>query len=237
MKAAQAAEREVLERLRAEKRAKDERNFRALEQIMLEGRRQREQENMRRNDNSSFEVPAVNPHTGENVLDLPEADSLRQRRKERVDKWEQRSADAELAVPVDVPPPLPPAMAAAPARDKEVSQFGKPVKDTLKVDGQSGTVEAEQQQMNTPVVECASSFKVSAAPPVVPEQAKDKEKILGGEKGDAIKCCEEQGEVNSSSLSKEGEQRATETPVLDIAEKLETPCEVAAEDEDLEQLD
>ena len=116
IKASQAAEREVLERLRKEKREKDERNFRAMEQIMVEGRRIREQENMRRNDNPDLtptsaiadpQDPPLNPHTGEPVLNRPENESLRLIREGRLDKWEQRAQPTSGSLPVvaSLPPP------------------------------------------------------------------------------------------------------------------------------------
>lgn len=87
LEAAQEAERQELKNIRQEKDDADERNFRAFEQMIRQGqaiRTQREAQEVR--DGTFFPRPGAsefNPFSGEQIVNVPESDSLRLAREAR----------------------------------------------------------------------------------------------------------------------------------------------------------
>lgn len=107
---ANEAERQEVANIRKEKDEAEERNFRAFEAMMIEGqaiRRQREAEeaaarSIRIAANEGVEeipVPEVNPFTGENIIQVPESESVRQAREERWTKPVPSSIHQEILMP------------------------------------------------------------------------------------------------------------------------------------------
>jgi dynein assembly factor 1 len=92
--AANEAERQELLLIRKEKEEADERNFRAFEELMRQGsdiRRQREQEAQHLEGIEATDLPTavretactVNPFTGEDIIEIPESELVRQARENR----------------------------------------------------------------------------------------------------------------------------------------------------------
>lgn len=120
--AAMEAERLELQKIRKEKDEADERNYKAFEQLMLEGREIRRLKEAAvaaaassaddvRVQNSSDNVE-VNPFTGEAILHVPEAEELRIARE---DRWNEARIAAQNATSSSVPCstlPTPPPLAS-----------------------------------------------------------------------------------------------------------------------------
>lgn len=96
---AQEAERQELLQIRKEKDERDERNFKAFEEMMKEGMafRQRTEESKR--------SPEVNPFSGEEVVNVPESEELKNIREQR---WSNNSENVSNNL---LPPPPPPSTA------------------------------------------------------------------------------------------------------------------------------
>lgn len=91
---AQEAERMEIKLIRQEKDEADERNFRAFEQLMIQGkeiRRQREEQSNNNNTASATNnvldnnrvVEEINPFSGETIINVPESEELRKIREAR----------------------------------------------------------------------------------------------------------------------------------------------------------
>jgi len=102
--AAMEAERLELQNIRREKDDADERNYRAFEQLMLEGREiRRLREAAIAAQGQSTETEDINPFSGETILNVPEAEELRAAREAR---WNNASFEAQKAsASTFVPPP------------------------------------------------------------------------------------------------------------------------------------
>lgn len=86
-KAAQEAERDELDAIRREKKERDERNFLLFEQMMIDGRRKRQEDEAvkaRRGPDNNAEHE-VNPFSGEKILPVQDCAFLQQQREKR---WE-----------------------------------------------------------------------------------------------------------------------------------------------------
>ena len=84
--AANEAERAELKQIRREKDEADERNFRAFEELMLQGkeiRRQRELAQTASDTETLPPVATVNPFSGASVVEVPESDLVREAREQR----------------------------------------------------------------------------------------------------------------------------------------------------------
>lgn len=113
--AANEAERQELQAIRKEKDDADERNYRAFEQLMLEGqeiRRLREEAAVAAAGGASV-ANEINPFSGEEILHVPEAEELRLAREAR---WNNARLAAQNGDPVPstprgadatAPPPVP----------------------------------------------------------------------------------------------------------------------------------
>jgi dynein assembly factor 1, axonemal len=114
IEAAQAAERDMLNTIRNEKKEADDRNYHAFQDLMKEGleiRKAKEAtaaleanggigiENTNTNSN-------INPFSGEEVVPVPENPDLKKLREQR---WGNGDG-AVSGLSADIPPPLPPAM-------------------------------------------------------------------------------------------------------------------------------
>jgi len=119
VQAAQVAERAEIDAIRDEKKAADERNFRAMEEMMREGlaiRAEREAAAAAAAAEQGLPPPpptssAVNVFTGETVIPVPESDEVRKVREERLEKL--RTGANMPPVPPDSDgnsdlPPVPP---------------------------------------------------------------------------------------------------------------------------------
>ena len=101
IEAAQLAEREMLNTIRDEKKAADDRNHFAFQQLMKEGheiRRLREEEALANGENINDNI---NPFSGETIVQVPENPELKKIRETK--HWDTSASSAEA------PPPLPPA--------------------------------------------------------------------------------------------------------------------------------
>ena len=101
IEAAQAAERAMLDTIRDEKKAADDRNHFAFQELMKQGqeiRRQREEE---ANANGENIDSNINPFSGETIVQVPENPELKKIRESK--NWTTSGSS------VDAPPPLPPA--------------------------------------------------------------------------------------------------------------------------------
>lgn len=106
LEAAQEAERNELKEIRREKDEVDERNFRAFEQLMIEGKEHRRQQQLRdaqgqdnvtssdeesrdiaeaqdKSEDGETEEIEINPHSGERIIHVPESEELRKVRESR----------------------------------------------------------------------------------------------------------------------------------------------------------
>lgn len=100
--AAMEAERNELNFIRKEKEEADERNFRAFEQLMIEGReirRLREAAEAEAGGVAPAAGTTINPYSGETIIHVPEAEELRVAREAR---WNSAKLDAQAA---SLPPP------------------------------------------------------------------------------------------------------------------------------------
>jgi len=132
---ANEAERAELKVIRREKDEAEERNFRAFEELMLQGkeiRRQRELEAQQQALTTPAgtadlqvlpPVPTVNPFSGETVVEVPESDLVRDARERRwgedsvpfSTKMQQKTSAEEHGAVREAAPPVPAAAAAAAA--------------------------------------------------------------------------------------------------------------------------
>jgi dynein assembly factor 1 len=108
--AANAAERAMLNTIREEKKAVEESNYRAFEQLMREGQEIKKARDAARaatagkgEEGENVDANRINPYTGSEILDVPESASLT---KEREARWAKVRAGETLR-PNEAP--LPPA--------------------------------------------------------------------------------------------------------------------------------
>jgi dynein assembly factor 1 len=116
IEAAQAAEREELDKIREEKRATDDRNHAAFTALVREGvelRRAREGAGFAGDSDSGVEEGKdINPFSGETIVPVPENPELTRLREERWGAKATAGADLESSAALQLP--LPPAHARAP---------------------------------------------------------------------------------------------------------------------------
>lgn len=150
VQAAQTAERAEIDAIREEKRSADERNFRAMEEMMkngLEIRRKREEAEARAvdaaasavaqaNDDAAdgeaaavtvAEQPATNVFSGEAIVDVPESDEVRAAREARLAKVMAMGTGADASA---LPPPIPPASTSASGGDVDGENLMPPAPPT-----------------------------------------------------------------------------------------------------------
>jgi len=115
--AAQVAERAELDAIRDEKAAIDERNFRAMEEMMRTGLEIRKKNEAAaaaaaaaEAEKTGLPIPPsgapVNVFTGEKILDVPESESVKNAREARLASI--MSSGGQGGADADAPPPLPP---------------------------------------------------------------------------------------------------------------------------------
>jgi hypothetical protein len=108
--AAQEAERLEMQKIRDEKKQKDEDNFRHFEQLMAEGRRKRAEElAAKASSNENPEQPEINPFSGEKIIPSKDCDLVQNAREER---WASvvNEPDTNTSLP---PPPTTAQLATA----------------------------------------------------------------------------------------------------------------------------
>lgn len=91
---AQEAERQEISLIRKEKDDADERNFKAFEQLMLEGQQIRKEREAAKA--AGLVEERVNPFTGETILDVKESEELKELKEKR---WQALNAPSAAALP------------------------------------------------------------------------------------------------------------------------------------------
>ena len=179
--AAMEAERLELQKIRKEKDDADERNYKAFEQLMLEGREIRRlkeaaaaaaaaaADSDARVQNSTENVK-VNPFTGEAILHVPEAEELRIARE---DRWNEARTAAQSATPSSAlcsTLPTPPPLASCDTDNRYTSAPAPPVVPSAGVKAWTKVAIEEEDSENTPPALSGATAAVqqASAPPLPP---------------------------------------------------------------------